>query len=591
MKILRDGDSHFAGKILDWKLYVRRDLTVVKASEWYYVFVGEHSYLPVSSLLSAEDGEVLLQAAQDLTEPVELITTITNQKDGYRNIYLRMENCDETEDGTPLLYIKIFDIRDMEDRCVYTEKQVAKYRHFMTLDNQYYFEYTMDDNQFVLYKYINERALQIFTGNLDEFVAKMDQQYQPTQEQQEQMNCFYNYLKNGVASFEMEFTVKKQEKTSVCCVKGGSLYKDKNLVAGIMIPEKRSEREAYYLTPAARDAGTGLFNKKAMTEFVVEKLQLKDKQTRWFILFDIDDFKGINDTFGHLFGDEVIRKVADILQINAGYRGVVGRFGGDEFFVMLEKVSDREAVKNWIKTVVKELAYAFDPKLKVTASIGISQYPVDGEAYEELFEKADKALYIAKEKGKNRHIIYEEKIHGSLDKGDMKSMALTYAVSKGKRKEALVELLGNVYCKGISYITEDAKVQKRICDLFDLDGITMYSDYGRKVICRSGNYMHEPADAHIGLTDEKYIALFGEADILVESNMLKLKSQHSEAYKVATYQEIGASIQCVSRKDGVPYAMINFEVFNRNRKWSDTDIEMLGLIGSCIGSLICQMAE
>ena len=73
--------------------------------------------------------------------------------------------------------------------------------------------------------------------------------------------------------------------------------------------------------------------------------------------------------------------------------------------------------------------------------------------------------------------------------------------------------------------------------------------------------------------------------------MLKLKSQHAEAYKVATYQEIGASIQCLSQKEGVPYAMINFEVFNRNRKWSDTDIEMLGIVGSCIGNLLCGSAE
>ena len=64
-----------------------------------------------------------------------------------------------------------------------------------------------------------------------------------------------------------------------------------------------------------------------------------------------------------------------------------------------------------------------------------------------------------------------------------------------------------------------------------------------------------------------------------------------EAYKVAAYQEIGASIQCIARKNGVPYALINFDVFNRNRKWSDTDIEMLGIIGSCIGNLLCQTAE
>lgn len=591
MRIPRDRDEHFAGNILDCKVYVRKNLTVARATEWYYVFVGENSYLPISSLLTPEDGELLMQAAQNLTEPVELITTITNQKSGYRNIYLRMENCDETEDGHPLLAIKIFDIRDMEERNIYMERQMAKYRHFMTLNNQYYFEYALDDDTFVLYKYINESALQLFQGSLEDFAEKMDLENQPGSEQQEQMNAFCNYLKLGSASFELEFTMSSEGENASCWVKGGCLYKDKSFLAGIMVPSQITKNEAYYLTPAARDAGTGLFNKKAITEYAVEKLQRKDGKIRWFLLLDIDDFKSINDTFGHMFGDKVIRKVADVLQVNAGYRGVVGRFGGDEFFVLLEKVPDREALKNWLKTVVKEIAYAFDPKLKVMASIGISQYPLDGEDYQELFEKADKALYIAKEKGKNRHIIYEEKLHGALVKDDMQNMALAYAVSRVKRREALTELLSNIYGKGIDYIAKNKKVQKRLCDLFDLDGITIYDDYGKRVVCRSGNYMHEAQDAHAELTDEKYIALFGDESVLVENNTNILKTRNMEAYKVAAYQEIGASIQCIARKDGVPYALINFDVFNRNRKWSDADIEMLGIIGSCIGNLLCQTAE
>lgn len=591
MRILRDGDEHFAGRLLDCKVYVRKDLTVARASEWYYVFVGEYSYLPISSLLAPKDGELLLQAAQNCAEPVELITTITNQKNGYRNIYLRMENCEETENGVPLLYIYMYDIRDMEERNIYMERQMTKYRQFMTLNNQYYFEYALKDDEFVLYKYINETSLRLFQGSLEAFVEQMDAEYQPSPEQQEQMNTFCHYLKLGSASFEMEFTMNSQGENASCRVKGGCLLKDKNFLTGILVPSRITENEAYYLTPAARDAGTGLFNKKAITEYAVEKLQRKDGKVRWFLLFDIDDFKSINDTFGHLFGDKVIRKVADVLQINAGYRGVVGRFGGDEFFVLLEKVPNREALKSWLKTVVKEIAYAFDPKLKVMASIGISQYPVDGEDYQELFEKADKALYIAKEKGKNRHIIYDEKLHGALVKDDMQNMALAYAVSKVKRREALTELLSNIYGNGIDYIAKSKKVQKRLRDLFDLDGITIYDDYGKRVVCRSGNYMHEAQDAHVGLTDEKYVALFGEESVLVETNTNRLKSQHMEAYKVAAYQEIGASIQCIARKNGVPYALINFDVFNRNRKWSDTDIEMLGIIGSCIGNLLCQTAE
>lgn len=88
------------------------------------------------------------------------------------------------------------------------------------------------------------------------------------------------------------------------------------------------------------------------------------------------------------------------MQVLVGQRGVIGRFGGDEYVILLEKVETREQLKTLLKTIAKEFALAFDPKTHVTASIGVSEYPVDGSEYEELMRKADKALYLAKEKAR-----------------------------------------------------------------------------------------------------------------------------------------------------------------------------------------------
>ena len=96
----------------------------------------------------------------------------------------------------------------------------------------------------------------------------------------------------------------------------------RDMVAGIITPDRNREQEAYYLTPAARDAGTGLLNKRAWTEYTIEQLNRKDGQVRWLVIIDIDDFKHINDTYGHIFGDQVIRRVAEII---AGIGGTAGR--------------------------------------------------------------------------------------------------------------------------------------------------------------------------------------------------------------------------------------------------------------------------
>ena len=400
-----------------------------------------------------------------------------------------------------------------------------------------------------------------------------------------QLRTFCAHLRNGDDFFEMEF-VSEQEDKGIWRVKGSRIPKKRDMVAGIITPDRNREQEAYYLTPAARDAGTGLLNKRAWTEYTIEQLNRKDGQVRWLVIIDIDDFKHINDTYGHIFGDQVIRRVAEIMQELVGQRGVIGRFGGDEYVIVLEKVETRDQLKTLLKTIAKELALAFDPKTRVTASIGVSEYPVDGNEYEELMRKADKALYLAKEKGKNRHIIYEERLHGKLEADDMQNMAMAYAVSKEKKRKVITEMITELCASGVDSIVKKEERLQQIRSLFDLDGITIYSEAGAHLVCRNGNYMVEVPDGRGLFEDEKYLALFGDDDNFIESNTLKLRSRDPAAFAVMQKQEIGAALQCLSRKEGVPNVIVNYDVFNRNRKWSDEDITLLTILGHCIGNLL-----
>ncbi|MCM1045200.1 MAG: GGDEF domain-containing protein [Candidatus Gastranaerophilales bacterium] len=587
MRILRTGEVRTGGQLLQCEIFVRQDFTVVSASEWYYKYVGINSYLPVTDLVDEEDAAVLKEAIADLTEPVEVYTRIANRReDGFRNIYLRLENCDLTEDGNRLYQITMQDVLDLEARRFYMERHIAKYRYFLTLKQDYYFEYTQKNNLLQVYKYVNERAIKVLDADLDDFVDEKIKDSEHTQESIDQLNTFRSHLKNNSRFFEMEFTEDPSGKFGTCSVKGGVCYKNLELLAGIFMPDRRDVKEVYYLTEAAKDAGTGLLNKKASTEYAIEKIQAASGKTMWFLVMDIDDFKNINDSFGHLFGDEVLREVANTLRNVVGQRGIVGRFGGDEFFVMLEKVESREDLKMLIKTVVKRLAAAFDPKCKLTASIGVSQYPVNSTNFEELFGMADKALYIAKEKGKNRHVIYEERLHGAYTEDSVNAQAVTYAMSREKRRDALIDIMSKLYLKGASYIIDQEDVQKNIRGLFDLDGLTIYSEYGNKVLCRNGNYVCEPEDIRYAFQDAAYMEMFGEKNVLAIPTMEKLKVINHPAYEVATRQEIGATVQCIAKKGGKPFAMIDFDILNQTRKWSDNDIELLGMIGCCLGRML-----
>ena len=588
MRINSVEQKGYTNRIMDWKVFVRRDLTAVKATEYFYEFVGENSFRPVSELLLPEDGELLKKAVEaDPFQTLELITVLHNLKDSVRNVYLRLEQSEQTENGIPLYQITISDIHDLEGRNLRLEQTILKYRHFMTLEDVYFFEYLLGQDKITVYKYVNGRAMPQFDGFINVLIQNVEQAHVGSDIAilEGQLRTFCAHLRNGDDFFEMEF-VSEQEDKGIWRVKGSRIPKKRDMVAGIITPDRNREQEAYYLTPAARDAGTGLLNKRAWTEYTIEQLNRKDGQVRWLVIIDIDDFKHINDTYGHIFGDQVIRRVAEIMQELVGQRGVIGRFGGDEYVIVLEKVETRDQLKTLLKTIAKELALAFDPKTRVTASIGVSEYPVDGNEYEELMRKADKALYLAKEKGKNRHIIYEERLHGKLEADDMQNMAMAYAVSKEKKRKVITEMITELCASGVDSIVKKEERLQQIRSLFDLDGITIYSEAGAHLVCRNGNYMVEVPDGRGLFEDEKYLALFGDDDNFIESNTLKLRSRDPAAFAVMQKQEIGAALQCLSRKEGVPNVIVNYDVFNRNRKWSDEDITLLTILGHCIGNLL-----
>lgn len=588
MRINSVEQKGYTNRIMDWKVFVRRDLTAVKATEYFYEFVGENSFRPVSELLLPEDGELLKKAVEaDPFQTLELITVLHNLKDSVRNVYLRIEMSEQTENGIPLYQITVSDIHDLEGRNLRLEQTILKYRHFMTLEDVYFFEYLLGQDKITVYKYVNGRAMPQFDGFINVLIQNVEQAHEGSDIAilEGQLRTFCAHLRNGDDFFEMEF-VSEQEDKGIWRVKGSRIPKKRDMVAGIITPDRNREQEAYYLTPAARDAGTGLLNKRAWTEYTIEQLNRKDGQVRWLVIIDIDDFKHINDTYGHIFGDQVIRRVAEIMQELVGQRGVIGRFGGDEYVIVLEKVETRDQLKTLLKTIAKELALAFDPKTRVTASIGVSEYPVDGNEYEELMRKADKALYLAKEKGKNRHIIYEERLHGKLEADDMQNMAMAYAVSKEKKRKVITEMITELCASGVDSIVKKEERLQQIRSLFDLDGITIYSEAGAHLVCRNGNYMVEVPDGRGLFEDEKYLALFGDDDNFIESNTLKLRSRDPAAFAVMQKQEIGAALQCLSRKEGVPNVIVNYDVFNRNRKWSDEDITLLTILGHCIGNLL-----
>jgi len=124
-----------------------------------------------------------------------------------------------------------------------------------------------------------------------------------------------------------------------------------------------------------------------------------------FLVIDVDHFKKINDQHGHLTGDQILRKMGKIIQDNIREIDIAGRFGGEEFCVVLPDTDSEGAqyVAERIRSTAEETSIkAYDASVKATLSIGVSTFPKDGKKTEEVFDKADWALYRAKKMGRNR---------------------------------------------------------------------------------------------------------------------------------------------------------------------------------------------
>ena len=160
---------------------------------------------------------------------------------------------------------------------------------------------------------------------------------------------------------------------------------------------------------ASQDGLTSCFNRSAGIKRINEHL-IVSSGTDALLLLDLDNFKSINDTFGHKTGDEVLRHFAKSLKKSVRTSDLVVRIGGDEFIVLLKDVGSRENVTNCVKKIfahIKTEHYGVENDYDVNVSIGVAVAPDDGGSFEELYKKADEALYRVKRGGKNGYAYFK----------------------------------------------------------------------------------------------------------------------------------------------------------------------------------------
>lgn len=237
-------------------------------------------------------------------------------------------------------------------------------------------------------------------------------------------NRYVNYIRRKIDGYEHECRMKTKKgsylwikvKIKALFDKSGSPYMVVGAYTDITpLKEKkeRLKRLAYY------DSLTGLPNR----QYFLEKLQASldaaaEEDKKFYVIFiDLDNFKKVNDTLGHYYGDILLQDVASRFKHVVREPNVLGRLGGDEFAVIVHEFEKAEEVENFVQALMHTLIKPFvlkNNRFLISGSFGISIFPEDGKRVDELLRNADTAMYRAKETGRNNFKLFNRSMETDL---------------------------------------------------------------------------------------------------------------------------------------------------------------------------------
>ncbi|MDO4582257.1 MAG: GGDEF domain-containing protein, partial [Bacillota bacterium] len=187
------------------------------------------------------------------------------------------------------------------------------------------------------------------------------------------------------------------------------------LIGRVVDTEVREQMELK--NRAQIDPVTDLLNRATFIEHVQERIQHASAELlHAFVMLDVDHFKTVNDTFGHSTGDKLLHDVAYTIRSVLFKDDIVGRLGGDEFGMLISDFPDIQTLQDKLEILRTAVFRELGGRIKISASMGVALLPQDGNTFDELYEKADIALYQVKENGRNHILFYKD---------DMRAMAFS----------------------------------------------------------------------------------------------------------------------------------------------------------------------
>ena len=559
------------------------------ADERFYQYFRNDTLYSMTRTIHPDDLEFFKKSVETLSddEVKHCIIRMKNADNEYRFMIMKMSvNVQMLACGTRLTDIVVKDAVGLEKSTTGLENIIGRFRFLMSVQEAIIFEYSSLTNRFYIYSFDYNVNTVFCNEDFDYFRFRVLSEGLVSEDSRDTFESFFESVKSGSSRFSFEMETGILTGGDQACLQNFSGFTETdssgNRVVLGLINEKKAVSD---LRPGGNpafeanlDSLTKLFNKKTVTGYAESHIASGEVGSVTLAIIDIDDFKYINDTYGHLFGDDIICTAASVIKKETGTRGAAGRIGGDEFMIVLDDVSGEMEIRSILRAIRSNIAVLCAEKadgLKITCSMGIARYPDDAPTYEKLFRTADKALYIAKEKGKDRYVIYDREKHGVLDEGDSK--AIKTALSGGRKNAdktgVIASLITGLTLEG-SVTVEEAL--KKIVSVFELDRIRIYTGEDMKLAL---SYPESADSDACYLMKDGFADNFMLNDTFVMDNTDILEGRDPAAYQSLKNDGVMAAVQYICRSGSEIKGLMSCELTRLFKKWPQMDVSFMTVLG------------
>ena len=391
----------------------KKDQRIVSADAWIYDAFGPYATKPMNEMIAIEDMEIYqnnIKNCDGKWYPSKIICPDTMY-------YTYMKAAEENENFIRLTIVDAADLLNAHSSLMRT---INIFQAQLDMYEDVFFSYTPEDD-----------AVHVFNTEVSEFETKVYSLEEfgnillkkAEGDQIESVKAFITQVKSGVGRSTITINgnlINNDKSVSHTVLDESFVFYDKDTKGVVGHIQLLRNSSGVKINSIKHDSLTGLVDKSDILRIAKERIDERRLEGTSIAIIDIDFFKSVNDTFGHQFGDEVVKRIASIISNEVGVDGISGRFGGDEFFVVLYNMPTEKELRAKLKGIKNKVSSTFpdkgiDKDNPISVSVGAAVFPKDAENFDELFTLADYCLYLAKEKGRNRYIIYTPEKHGTLE--------------------------------------------------------------------------------------------------------------------------------------------------------------------------------